>query len=205
MLALIEKCEKVAHDEVSLDLGLRTLDRNGVSELHEADPDLVPLTVELALEVSRAYDHRSEKSSSTRFERTASRIALSRRRLSAASTTSLTTSAAQSSPNHREPPRRGLAATMPSGMLPSTSDTGSSAVCSPTAEKLRRISSMTAVTGGTQKSRLWASNRIGSDATNAPKGDPGLRCRHMADAHARDRRAPKSADRYLSGLLQSAM
>ena len=47
---------------------------------------------------------------------------------------------------------------------------------------------MTAVTGGIEKSRLWASSRIGSDALKARWGDPGLRCRQTTDAHARPSR-----------------
>ena len=63
---------------------------------------------------------------------------------------------------------------------------------------------MAAVTGGSQKSRLWASSRIGSEEEKARSGEPGIRCRQTAEAHARDRRASKSAGRYRSTGAVSA-
>ena len=60
---------------------------------------------------------------------------------------------------------------------------------------------MTAVTGGIQKSRLWASSRIGSEPLNALSGDPGLRCRQTADAHARPSRTLKSGGKKQSGFV----
>jgi hypothetical protein len=48
---LIEQGQKVSEDHAVLDLCLGTLNRNGVGELDERDCDLVPLAVELALEV----------------------------------------------------------------------------------------------------------------------------------------------------------
>jgi hypothetical protein len=49
-----------------------------------------------------------------------------------------------------------------------------------------------AVTAGTQKSRLWASSRIGSSAENAFVFDHEIRCGHTVEAHARASRASKS-------------
>lgn len=41
------------------------------------------------------------------------------------------------------------------------------------------------VTGGNQKSRLWASGQMGSEAEKPRSGEPWIRCRHTADAHRR--------------------
>ncbi len=54
---------------------------------------------------------------------------------------------------------------------------------------------MTAVTGGTQKSRLCASSRIGSSAENADSREPELRCGHTVAAHARVSDSAKLAGR----------
>ena len=45
-----------------------------------------------------------------------------------------------------------------------------------------RVSSTAAVTGGSQKSRLWASSQMGSEAENPRNAEPGTRCRHTAEA-----------------------
>ncbi|MFI0412372.1 hypothetical protein [Actinomadura sp. 3N508] len=60
------------------------------------------------------------------------------------------------------------------------------------------MSWIAAVTGGIQKSRLWASSRIGSEPENARIGEPETRCRHTVDAHARDSRSSKSQGRNRS-------
>ena len=50
-LALVEQGHEVSDDQVALDLGLRSLDGDGVGELDEPDLHLVALVVELPLEV----------------------------------------------------------------------------------------------------------------------------------------------------------
>ena len=64
---------------------------------------------------------------------------------------------------------------------------------------------MVAVTAGTQKSRLWASSRIGSSAENAFIFEPDIRCGHTVHAHARASRASKSGGRKSSMPAQSAI